>query len=401
MAKGGGRLVQAQKAAKKQHHLAKKQKTSSTTPNKPTANPQKKKAPQPKSHTAPTIPFSPSDHILLLGEGDLSFAASLATHHHCTAITATVLDASPAALLAKYPHAQPNIDLLTAPPHRLLYSLDAIKHAPFTIANPARPVFPWTPPRVGAFDRIIFNFPHVGGRSTDVNRQVRANQELLVGFFGSALKSLAPGGKVVVTLFEGEPYTLWNVRDLARHAGLAVERSFRFQAEAYPGYRHARTLGVVRREGGKGEEAKGAWKGEERAGRSYVFVRKEEGEEGGADGGKKGDTNAGKKRDAKGGKKGDSKGGKKGKRKRGGESSGDESSEEEAGGGADGWGEDEDEDEGWGEDGSDGDEAGGEGGEGRGKDEKDAEPRGKDVDGDKKDEDGRKDTSGTGGADEI
>ncbi|KAK0753141.1 hypothetical protein B0T18DRAFT_433992 [Schizothecium vesticola] len=277
MAKGGGRLVQAQKAAKKQHHLAKKQKTSSTIPKPPPTNPQKKKAPQPKSHTAPTIPFSPSDRILLLGEGDLSFAASLATHHHCTALTATVLDASPAALLAKYPHAQPNIDALSTPPHRLLYSLDALKHPPFTVPNPARPVFPWTPARVGAFDRIVFNFPHVGGRSTDVNRQVRANQELLVGFFGSALKSLAPGGKVVVTLFEGEPYTLWNVRDLARHAGLAVERSFRFQAEAYPGYRHARTLGVVRREGGKGEEARGAWRGEERAARSYVFGWGEEG----------------------------------------------------------------------------------------------------------------------------
>ncbi|KAK1827801.1 hypothetical protein QBC39DRAFT_419020 [Podospora conica] len=362
MAKGGGRLVQAQKAAKKQHHLAKKQKTSSTTPNKPGGGPPpKKKPPQPKSHLAPTIPFSPSDRILLIGEGDLSFATSLVTAHNCTAVTATVLDASPAALLAKYPHAAPAIDLLSAPPHRLLFALDALKHPAFTVPNPARPVFPWTPPRVGAFDRIVFNFPHVGGRSTDVNRQVRANQELLVGFFGSALKSLAPGGKVVVTLFEGEPYTLWNVRDLARHAGLAVERSFRFQAEAYPGYRHARTLGV------------GAWRGEERAGRSYVFRKKVE---------------------IKGGKKGEGKGGKKGKRKRGGESSGDESSEEEGGGGGGGgWGEDEDE-EGWGEESGD-DDGGGEENEG--------ESVGKDADGHKKDGDGdgRKDVTGTEGTSET
>jgi len=92
-----------------------------------------------------------------------------------------------------------------------------------------------------------------------------------VAFFKRALLSLAPGGSIIVTLFEGEPYTLWNIRDLARHSGLQVERSFKFQASAYPGYHHARTLGVVK---GKNGEAGAGWKGEERASRSYVFVRK-------------------------------------------------------------------------------------------------------------------------------
>lgn len=64
-------------------------------------------------------------------------------------------------------------------------------------------------------------------------------------------------------MFEGEPYDLWNVRDLARHVGLSVSRSFKFQASAYPGYKHARTLGNI--EGG------GGWKGEDRPARTYVF----------------------------------------------------------------------------------------------------------------------------------
>jgi 25S rRNA (uracil2634-N3)-methyltransferase len=88
------------------------------------------------------------------------------------------------------------------------------------------------------------------------------------------MPSLAPDGSIIVTLFEGVPYTLWNIRDLARHSGLAVERSFKFQASAYPGYHHARTLGVVKNK--KGEESGTGWRGEERAARSYVFVRKGE-----------------------------------------------------------------------------------------------------------------------------
>jgi len=84
-----------------------------------------------------------------------------------------------------------------------------------------------------------------------------------VGFFKSAVPLLAPAGSIVVTIFEGEPYELWNIRDLARHVGLKVGRSFKFQASAYPEYKHTRTLGDI--EGG------GGWKGEDRLARTYVF----------------------------------------------------------------------------------------------------------------------------------
>ena len=66
------------------------------------------------------------------------------------------------------------------------------------------------------------------------------------------------------------PYTLWNIRDLARHTGLRVARSFRFESEAYPGYQHARTIGnIVNKNGGDG---RGGWKGEDRESRTYAFV---------------------------------------------------------------------------------------------------------------------------------
>jgi 25S rRNA (uracil2634-N3)-methyltransferase len=171
------------------------------------------------------------------------------------------------------------------------------------------------------FTKIVFNFPHTGGLSTDVNRQVRANQELLVGFFKSAIPLLVsverpvptergnngygdhddsemddsegnhsgPGfkntertvvskGQILVTLFEGEPYTLWNIRDLARHCGLKVVESFRFPWEAYPGYAHARTIGEITRGKDRSAERKrrGAWRGEERDARCFVLEVKEE-----------------------------------------------------------------------------------------------------------------------------
>ncbi|KAI7782981.1 hypothetical protein LA080_012707 [Diaporthe eres] len=222
----------------------------------------------PKTHARdlePTIPFSPEDSILLIGEGDLSFSRALVEHHYCENVTATVLEKDLEELTAKYPHVQENVDLIEAEGSKVAYGVDAKKMGPWAKKSGKD--------SVGIMDRIIFNFPHVGGKSTDVNRQVRYNQELLVEFFKRALLSLAPGGTIIVTLFEGEPYTLWNVRDLARHSGLQVERSFRFQASAYPGYHHARTLGVVKNKQG---DVGGGWKGEDRAARSYVFVRKDE-----------------------------------------------------------------------------------------------------------------------------
>lgn len=211
------------------------------------------------------VPFGTYDHILLVGEGDFSFAKSLVTEHACANVTATSFD-SDEEVRAKYPtFAQIHDDLAAlTPPVPFHHSIDATKLGSYKTLRSAEE-------REGGWDTIAFMFPHTGGLSTDVNRQVRANQALLVGFFNSCLSShkgrpfLRDGGRVLVCLFEGEPYTLWNVRDLARHAGLKVVESYKFASEDYQGYAHVRTLGAI--EGG------GAWKGEDRKARMFVFEK--------------------------------------------------------------------------------------------------------------------------------
>lgn len=297
-----------------------------------------------------------------MGEGDFSFARSLNQHLGVKRVVATCFDGEEE-LNAKYPHVKENLasitgtqvvsnveadasgdgleveeewngfsespssssgsdesfdddafifreDLLRPPsrptPHpqsTIHYSINATKLS----TTHKKLLSPSTP-----FSKVVFNFPHVGGLSTDVNRQVRSNQELLVGFFNAAKGLLASEhdrvpeskeqdeqagdidfdletgepldtgnsaasnkGQIIVTLFEGEPYSLWNIRDLARYCGLKVVESFRFPWAAYPRYRHARTIGEIAGKGSGGKRP-GAWRGEEREARMFVLEVKEE-----------------------------------------------------------------------------------------------------------------------------
>jgi len=169
----------------------------STNSNKPTT-PTSKPHPPPK----PTIPFHPADAVLLIGEGDFSFAHSLLQHHSSS--FSTLLATTPeerTVLLEKCPQAEGYIDALLSAsevqraqsvdedeeeqPHEeeqkhdeeeqkkgknprcnVAYTVDAGKLS--RCAEVRR--------RKGGWDRIVFNFPHVGGKSTDVRRQVRYNQ---------------------------------------------------------------------------------------------------------------------------------------------------------------------------------------------------------------------------------
>lgn len=148
----------------------------------------------------------------------------------------------------------------------------------------------------------MWNFPHIGAGIADQDRNVRANQELILKFLVSATKVLVKGtiplayskskkrkgkakarlgsddddsdedaedvaeetrilmndrtrGTVLITLHNVPPYTLWDIPRLARsQTSFALLRSFAFDREKYAneGYEHRLTKGGTRARGKEG-----------------------------------------------------------------------------------------------------------------------------------------------------
>lgn len=116
------------------------------------------------------IPFEPAHRVLLVGEGDFSFSRSLLEHHGIIHIYATSLDTR-SGVLSKYPQAATHLKVIEAQDSsQVEYDVDATKLGRAGGGGGGKEV------RKGGWDRIVFNFPHVGGLTKDVNRQVRANQ---------------------------------------------------------------------------------------------------------------------------------------------------------------------------------------------------------------------------------
>ncbi|KAJ3269384.1 hypothetical protein HDV01_001459 [Terramyces sp. JEL0728] len=168
-----------------------------------------------------------SDKVLFVGEGNFSFSNVFAIKYlDATNFTCTCFD-SEETINEKYPDAVENIQNILDLEGKVIYGVDCTKFDK----------------RIKKYDKIIFNFPHVGLGIKDQNRNVEANQELLLKFFQACKKALLAKGIVAVTIKNGLPYDLWDIKKLARACGYKTERSMDFVADDYPGYFHRRTIG--------------------------------------------------------------------------------------------------------------------------------------------------------------
>jgi 25S rRNA (uracil2634-N3)-methyltransferase len=184
--------------------------------------------------------FNSGQRILLVGEGDLSFARSLATSFgDGSNITATTLD-SLSFVLEHYGNGYRNVQALQALGATVLHEVDA------TRAN------------LKLTDVYVFNFPHPGwldepsrnrrgARFGDekCDRQIRRHRNLLAGFFDN-LQRLLPRDstarvyittKVLGAVDDSASHRdMWNVPDVGRARGFSLIEERSFSASTYPGY---------------------------------------------------------------------------------------------------------------------------------------------------------------------
>ncbi|XP_055675386.1 ferredoxin-fold anticodon-binding domain-containing protein 1 [Falco peregrinus] len=171
--------------------------------------------------------MEPRRRVLLLGEGNFSFAAALCGAAG-TRVVATCYESAEEA--AGRRGAAGCTRRLRESGAEVLFSVDCTK------------LTDYFSPEKREFDCIYFNFPHCGRKAGVVK-----NRELLARFFRSSAEVLAEAGEIHVALCSGqggtpadrprrEWHNSWQIVAVAAGAGFILSNVHPFKAETIPGY---------------------------------------------------------------------------------------------------------------------------------------------------------------------
>lgn len=141
-------------------------------------------------------------------------------------------------LTKKYPDAKANIKTLQKAGAKVCVNVDATKLSELRDGS-----------LQDSFDKIVFQFPHLGSGEQDLYKNVEQHQEFLKEFFREAALVLASSNRfaeVHVTLKQGSPYSDWKIGKCCSEGSaskLRLKTAFEFEPRCFPGYAHRRTIG--------------------------------------------------------------------------------------------------------------------------------------------------------------
>ncbi len=184
--------------------------------------------PAPPAQPAPPPEVSPEYH---LGAGDFSEQVALFRAGQLPQHSVVTAYDSEQTVLGKYETARENIAFLRAHGIDVRFGVNATDLR--STSSPRRT------------RRTVFTFPHtgdtVGNSSAEREYSIGENQELLEGFFRESWHKLKYRSDFVkITLKTSEPYSSWNVEEIAKREGFELIQTVPFHS--VEGYVHRQTV---------------------------------------------------------------------------------------------------------------------------------------------------------------